>query len=102
MAGLSKTAMIQLVQSRLNQYAVVGQTLTCTIMRSGLAAGMLIPVFFSRFNILDGQFLITDVSPTWSISRGTLQQYYALTMTSGPVTGDYARFLSNVAKGGLA
>lgn len=98
--NLTKAAIIQLGQGRLDQYAIIGRTAKFTTMRSGLAVGQILPIFMPQFSVINGQFLITDVAPSWiSIGSGGLQPFYSVTATEGPVVGNYTRFLANLAKG---
>lgn len=98
-SGLNKLAMLQLAYARLQQFAVLGRTLTFTTMRSGLATGQVLSVFLPQFGINDGQFLISDVATnyiTTSANNIVIQQpFYSITCTDGPIIPSYAKFLSN-------
>jgi uncharacterized protein YkuJ len=104
-----KVSLLQRGQGLLAQYARMSKKLTATTLRSGLTPGMLLSVFLPEFGIQDEVFLLTDVETDWktvadpaSSGEVTQQPFYRLSATSGPVVGDWARFLLNLVKGDAA
>ena len=101
-SGLNKAAIISKANGLLLQFAVSSKTLKFTTMRAGLAVGQLISVFVSPLGISDGTFLITDISTVWqtTVQNGVkvLQPFYSVTGVSGPVLGDWTRFIANLAR----
>lgn len=98
---LNKAGMITRASGLLTQFATTSKTLKFTTMRSGLAVGQLISVFVSPLGVVDGTFLITDIKTSWvsSVQNGAsvIQPFYDVTAVSGPVVGDWTRFIANLA-----
>lgn len=103
--GLTKQAAIILADGRLTQYCQSGRTIEFVTTRSGLQVGQLVAIFLPQYSIASGLFIITSIDIVWhSVSiNGTplLQAWYTVKATEGPITGDWTRFLSNIAKGGF-
>jgi hypothetical protein len=95
---MNKLAMLQLGWGRIQQYAVNGETFGFTTLRPGLAPGQILPVFVSQFKLNDAQFLVEQITLSWTtLATGALQPFYAVSALQGPVLGDYTRFFSNIA-----
>jgi hypothetical protein len=90
--GITKAAGDALAQARIAQYGVLGQTLTATTLRTGLAPGQLLTVFLPEYDIHDEIFLIRSVK-TYLTDKGDGTQlfWYDIEAISGPDIGDWSR-----------
>lgn len=101
MTGLKKGAMISKCNGYLDQYAQGAKTLKFTTLRAGLAVGQLQGAFISGFGIFGGAYLIVEVKTTWktAVVNGVSNQqpWYEVTATSGPIVGDWTRFINDLS-----
>jgi hypothetical protein len=62
--GLSQAAAQQVADARISQYAILSRDWKFTTTRAGLQPGHLLSVFVPEYNLLDQEFLVTDVTIT--------------------------------------
>ncbi len=90
--GLTKAAGDQLAQARVQQYGVIGQMLTATTLRGGLAPGQLFSVFVPEHNLTDVQMLIRSVKTVFTTGPGGVPvPWFTIQAVSGPDLGDFTK-----------
>jgi hypothetical protein len=87
----------------LAQYAQASRTATFTTLREGLGVGELLTIFLDPLGVQDGWFIISELDTTlrkvFINGIPTQQAVYDVTAVSGPVVGDWTRFLTNLSLG---
>ncbi len=93
--GLGKIAMLQLCQSRLDQFAIISLIASFTTTRDGLDAGQVGSLFLDQYQIKDAQFILTDVTT----NIDSINVEYTVKGTTGPDLGDWVSKSINRIKG---
>lgn len=89
--ALGIEAMLQLAESRLDQYAILSHAISFTTLRDGLMPNQIASVFIPAYLISDGQYVISSVSE----NIDAVNVEYDVAMTDGPTVYDYQHYLSD-------
>jgi hypothetical protein len=100
--GLNNAAATQFAQSRLVQYALNGQTLQFTTLRSGLIVGQLLTAFLPQHGIADQDYIVSDCQTVWKTLKvngiTTMQPFYQVQATSGPLVPQWSTYQAGLNK----
>jgi hypothetical protein len=85
----------------LQNYGVIGRTITFDTYRAGLAAGQALPVFLPQHVIQNAQTLLTQVAISAFLGvdgsgASSIQYKYSVTACEGPSLGDWVRLVGGV------
>ena len=98
--NIDVTTAQNLGDSRLQQYGLIGRTVTFVTKRTGLACGQYVSVFIPSLGINDAQMLITsaDRSQRFKMDTGSPSQsyFFNITATEGPSLGDWEKALNQI------
>jgi hypothetical protein len=87
--------------ARLAEYGKYGRTVQFGTDRSGLRAGMALPVKIDRHKMQDVSTLITSVERKANIkSSGAVWYRYNVTAVEGPALGSWRKAMNQTIKGG--
>ncbi len=93
--GITKAAADTLAQARITQYAILARDWNFTTKRTGLSAGQMLSVFVPEVDIIDGNFLITQVKTTVKQNAdGSLWFLYDVSCSEGPLVGNWTQLFA--------
>lgn len=100
--GLSKAAAIAKANALLQQYGILGTTLTFSTMQMGAMPGMLMGITLPQYGINNQLFLITGTTlVAYPTSTGGVTYKNTLVATTGPVLGDWTTLFSTILQGAV-
>lgn len=86
---------------RIKEYGIYGRTVSFGTTRTGLVAGMALPVTITKHKMQDASTLITSVERTVDVSSsGAVRYWYNCTAVEGPALDNWRKALNQTMKGG--